>query len=618
MIKIDFDTYSYFGDKNNNYTNNEQYAFSERYFNELIDNRRYEEAADYASKYRFNDPNLQQKHENDINNLRTNGKIVSSVYSKVTDPEKLAKLKFADAVFNNHGIERLLSSTDANDDMAKEYARTFMKYKKQLGSKGEDEATHLAFTFAPKQRSLLGIDWLAVDNNNTIDNFYQNSGFTEAQLLNAGIEVIKKDGYATIRFGKDNQYANKLIYELGKNFNSTGYNTPLALTGYKKEGANFTKLDSFQGNLMPDPGNPLAAINSVIYNLDSQLTQSMAPLTNVGRSIEDAINTRKEAFENAKTGPKLYSSTVGGPLSDDLEALNDAYKSGDIDNATYNREYKKISGNLDVILQGIGSGNYKFYSNVYNNEPTDETLVEASNPQRGEIMNLISGVDRKRLHLLSMVNNGEIGTLIVIDGAQDAKEEKDDVNSGYKSKRRMVFVPGLFQELAQQKINRNSLTKAHKEYNDMQRWGYDYDLVDGEKLSVDPSGAIVYGDRVLDKDEAIREINKDIIKRNYGDNLKYNYLNSKGQLINQDDYIKKAQYIAVKAANELRPDVPLNKIDGTPYTIDEIFGYKANPTDEELLNQKGIDELQFQQYEKVSDILEIYNYILQGTSYYKY
>ena len=60
IMKINFGKYTYFGDINKNYNNNSQYAFDKSYFDKLIGNRQYNDAADYASKYHFSDPQTQK------------------------------------------------------------------------------------------------------------------------------------------------------------------------------------------------------------------------------------------------------------------------------------------------------------------------------------------------------------------------------------------------------------------------------------------------------------------------------------------------------------------------------------------------------------------------------
>ena len=603
IMKINFGKYTYFGDINKNYNNNSQYAFDKSYFDKLIGNRQYNDAADYASKYHFSDPQTQMELENDIANLRRNGRILSAIYSKIDRPQDLARVEFANSVFKDGGIESLLQSDNKE---TKNYAKRFMDIKSRIGSKETytgvfdttptvEEATSLSVSFEPKKQTFLGIDWLNPDNDNNIDNFYEQSGLTQKQLETAGVRVINKDGKTTLNFTKDNPLANEILYNIPKAVNKNragdlgvlnwGGDKNVTITGYNAKGE---KLGVQYG---------------------AETLQQM---------IDEANKTSDEFFKDSKIDDRGYSSVVGPSINDDLDALNEAYNTGQIDENTYAKEYKRVAGWIDDLVAGMGSGNYKFYSNAFNPIATDETLHEIDNDKRGDLMNFMTSVKKNRIHYLSMISNGEIGTLIVVDGASDEPHETDEVTSSYKSRRRMIFVPGLFTEEAQKKINRNSSLQAIQEYNDMLRWGYDYQFVDGSKVGVSEDGRVWSNDgKEIDKDEFIKNLNKDMIKRQAVDALKYQYLNDKDEIINYNAYDQQAKNIAIKAANDISPEIPLIDKDNKPLSLDEIFMHKSVLDDEQLLNEKYIDDVQFQVYKKLNDIYDVYNFIMKGISYYK-
>ena len=218
-MKISFGNYSYYNPNNNSAvpTGNaiNKYKFDDRKFNQLIANRQYQDAADYASKYHFDDPSTQRAHENDILNLRREGRKIAAVYGRIDDVDKLNKISFLDNVFVDGGLEQISDNP---------YAERFASFKEHLGSthkKGligytdeiDKEATAISFTFAPEKQKLFGIDWLAKDNTTkSVEAFYANSGLNEAALKSAGVEITHKDGFTTIKFDKSNPLANKIIY----------------------------------------------------------------------------------------------------------------------------------------------------------------------------------------------------------------------------------------------------------------------------------------------------------------------------------------------------------------------------------------------------------------------
>ena len=77
-MKLSFGNYSYYDPNNNSAvpTGNaiNSYKFNNNKFQQLIANRQYQDAADYAAMYHFDDPATQRAHENDIkqlNNLKS-------------------------------------------------------------------------------------------------------------------------------------------------------------------------------------------------------------------------------------------------------------------------------------------------------------------------------------------------------------------------------------------------------------------------------------------------------------------------------------------------------------------------------------------------------------------
>ena len=587
-MKISFGNYSYYDPTNKSVVpqgdGTNKYKFNNSLFQQLIANRRYQDAADYAAKYHFDDPATQRAHENDILNLRREGRKIAAVYGRIDDVDKLNKISFLDNVFVDGGLEQISDNP---------YAKRFAEFKKHLGSthkKGvvrysdeiDEEATAISFTFAPEKQKLFGIDWLAKDNNSrSVESFYATSGLNEAQLKSAGVEVIHKDGFTTIKFDKSNALANKIIYNAlprtseGDLGGGSDYN--IILKGYNSDGKEIGDISSLR-------------------------SQSWNEMRNI---ISDAENAKTSAFQALDMAKKDYSSTVGPSLDDNLESLNQMLASGQITEQEYNQQRKTVGSILDQAIRSLGSGNYEMFSNAYNDKATDETLISLDSKQRSEIIQSISAANPKNLHFNAMVSNGQIGTLVTIDADEVSEQNISDNNDRNKVKRRrrQVFIPGFMSEIAQEKINRNTSTRAIQEINSMQDYGYAFKTSDGQKIYSSMDGKFYIDGQEISKDDATKAINKTMIIEDATANLKYQFTNNSGEMYDVEGYEQMARKIAVKAADELNPDISF----GDNVTVEDIFNKKgAGPT----VSDEYASTMQYELYNKYQDVFDIYDRIM--------
>lgn len=589
-MKVTFNNYTFFDETSEDtgiysgsdagYANK---AFNSQYFNQLIANRQYGDAADYAAQYHFDDPRVQKQHENDIINLRRNGRILGAVYGRIQDPDDLAKVTFYDNVFVDGGLERGGNT---------EYNKAFENIKSKIGSKVDgdgnvtDAATTLEVVFEPKTNKLLGIDWLMPDNENNIDNFYEKSGLNTNTLRDNNVQVINKDGRTILRFDKSNALANKILYY-----------TPTVLNGMLGE------LD--RAVLATKPTRVIG------YNSKGEITGETDDLRRYKSFIDDAKNTKENYFSDFDLTYKDYSSTIGPMISDELSSLKASLNAGQITETQYNQQAKALAPHIFSAINSLGSGNYEMYTNNFNDEVTDETLIPVDNEKRGELVNLISSYAPKDIDVSAMVSNGKIGALITLEGT--GNEANAQNNNG---RRIQIFVPGLLQEEAQAKINRNTSTRAVQELNSMIDWGYDYKLRNGVSIHVNERGQFVKGDEVIDKIRAIQEINKDMIMEDATYNLKYQYMNFEGKIIDNVKYEQMARLLSMRAAQDVYQDIQLNVNPQTlDITVTDKFGNVYNPDD--IFNRKiNPKDTQYEVFERFNDIYSMYNELMDSINYF--
>lgn len=594
-MKINFGNYTYFNGKIDDiyitkespsykFSYTQSRKFDENKFNQLVANRQYSDAADYASQFHFNDPETQKAHESDIINLRRSGRVLGAIYGRVQDPTDLAKITFADNVFVDGGLER-----SGNNEINTAFENIKSKIGSTVDSDGNvtNEASTLEITFEPKTNKLLGIDWLMPDNDNNIEKFYETSGLNVNTLRDNGVQVINKDGRTILRFDKSNPLANKILY-----------NTPTVLNGMLGD------LD--RAVLATKPTKVVG------YNKKGEVTGETDDLREFRSFIQDARNTKEKYFEDFDLTYKDYSSTVGPMISDELSSLKAMLNSGQINETQYNQQAKAIAPHIFSAINTLGSGNYEMYTNNFNEEPTDETLVPVENKDRSKLTDLISNYAPKDIDVSAMVSNGKIGALITLEGT--GNETASDKNDG---RRIQIFVPGLLQEEAQAKINRNTSTRAIQELNSMIDWGYSYKLRDGSEIGVNDRGQFIKNKEVINKQSAIQEINKDMIMEDALSNLKFQYMNADGNITDNLKYEEMARLLSMNAAADIYGDVKLNVNPQTAnVTLSDKFGNTY--TSDDIFNRNiDRDKTQYEIYYRLNEIYSMYNELMDELNFYK-
>lgn len=591
-MKVKFENYTYW-DKNDpnketyNGVDTQKYdplRFDTNHFNGLISQRRYMEAADYAAQYVF-EGEEQVKHENDIINLRRNGHILGAIYGRIeqNDPSKktLKEVEFYDKVFANGGLESL------NDNP---YADEFIKYKRRLGSNYhysdseviDNEATRIAISFAPKKRyGAFGIDFLAIDNPNDITNFYNKINLTKEELQEGGVEVKNVDGKDILEFDKTNKYANIIIASCGSSLWDIGKNhhIPVTIIGYDK-----------QGNVIRNHGGLTESSN----------THELEAITDL---ISHAKDKKDEAFKKLNLDNKEYSSAASPWISDELLALREQATSEE----EYNKLAKLRAPHIFSAVNSLGSGNYDIYSSI-NNEEGDETLMPILDSKtKSEIISRITGTAPSKYQIDAMTSNGKVGALITI-------YEHRANNGDILEPRLQVFIPGLLQEEAQAKLNRNTSIRAIQELNSMIDYGYDYNLDNGSTISISQEGGFKQDGKIISKEQAIQELNKNFILQDLKNNLKYNFINAKGELINPEQYEIIAERSAIGAASDIyQGALAQTSLDGStitinnnPYNVSDIFNQNIKETD-----------VPFRDWTIIQNIWSIYNSLMDDLTYYK-
>lgn len=582
QVKVFFNDYTYVGEEKKD----ENYEFNESVFDTYISNRQYIDAANYLKQFKFNDPEVNKAHEADIYNIEHEGRKLAAIYSRITNSEDMDAIDFYDKLFVDGGLEIV---ENANN----EYKKEFIKLKQNLGSQFEynlfdvNKAYYnddIGFEFKPSKQTVFGIDWLARDNPNTIDNFYNVSGLNKTMLQSKGVKVItKKDGSTVIRFKKDNPLANEIIYHTANiNANRGGltYSDTFIVPSFIN-----TKVIAYK----PDGREVMTMHHS---------WEGISNLINKAKNVKDAF-FKKEGL-NSFTSPILMMGDVSPQLKH-ISELHDNRKLGDTEYKAYRDKYLSKYDNVIYGLSGANTPMYANWGEEGYDENRDETLVPINNTKtRQKLIEHIKGFPSKVSYQFAMLND-QLGILISV---APTNLTKNSTTPGATQ----VFIPNLFTTEAQERLNSDTRFKAINELNSMANYGYEYKTVDDYRIVPTGSGQFnVYAGNTLiksdiEKSQAIEYLDKSFAMEDIARNLKYNYIGADGNFIKsqRNQFINDARQSAIYITNSVYRTTPA-------ITIKDVFEDQTSEA----------NDMQYEKYKKIKHAWDIYSYILNSISYLK-
>lgn len=672
---VNFKNYSYVGndDDDNTYDGEDKKdkAFDQNKFNEFIQKHDYRSLVAYASQYRFNDIKQQMDFMSSVNAYRQEEQIREAKYANITTDDDRAKVDFAEAIFKPGGLDMLKDET-YDGVKGNKYAEEFIKFKNSIGSTDGDNAQYLQLTFKNKEQTLSGKkytaedkkhewydprtwiraadDYLAPDNDNDITAFYDRLGVTEDELRSKGVQIsYNEKGDATVKFSKDNDFANAIIYDLGKStgkeqykdwLNSNLFEKTTSLSSFDKDGKELLSEHNIGGGINGESNinniyTYFAALNPAQAFLNmTQLGSNRGMLVpgyenqelldnqykNAARAfnlINDCSELRDQYFAKYD-GPIQYTGTIFNDDDDYVLELKEQYeKDHSISYDTYTKALDRWQkGKKGELLKNIGSAHYQMFSNALNEEGTSETLKELSNKDRAILMNHISKMDSSKMSMHGyLTDNNIIGTMLMID--EDTAEKM-----GYDKKRIQVFIPGFQYEKQQAKLNSSSKGQTCREINSMQEYGYTYNTSDGGGIKYNGDGTYTQYANSNDKtgtiiqhEDALREVEKDYMIRMGTTLMAYKYLNRDHKTVTKDgdlgygfaEYAEEARAQAYNLADELYPNIEYKDVEGNPLSIDDVYDLYSKPTDVEA-----------NLYKKIETVQDLYDKFLAAGSKFKY
>lgn len=574
--------------------------FNAAEYDKYIQQEQYNQAADYMEEFIPSDPNKLVQYRVQIQQLRQKAYETEALYNGADEDTK-TKLRFANKVFSPNGLNDEINSFVENYRTNKNEIGTIKTRHPYTGHGLKSNKTYTNYIDIKFEAPSKHVFHNAITNRNVsnknvnnIDTFLQQNGYTLEQLKQLGIIVQKQNDESTIlRIKQDNPNFNKFIYDV--------YNTQNNLKGF------------FTGWFDEDIKIGRADNNGITEFVPIDKDPNATACYNI---INEALNTKLARQEELTNEPQTYTTTVGSYISDKLQMIDDFYNRGYYTDAQYKQrrewaleEHKDLIKNIDI--------NLPMYSSYYNE---DEVMTELEDKQKNVLLKYMQNANPEDITLQSMIANGQIGVYVTIKGKNDnpksanlsayANNNVDELR-GQKAVR--FFIPGALHEKAQASIMQDTNARSVLEYTNLTKYNKNYTFVDESKLD-NIDGILYYNGNPLSENEAIEMINKDMIIRDSRIALYQRNVNNKGQIINQDKYNRETMLTAIKAANEIYPNVNLVDEDNKPLiSNNEINIQKLNEmrsSTNSKLKPEIEDRLLWDISEKLNTIFEIYDKIL--------
>lgn len=576
-------------------------------YDTYIKEEKYLDAADYLEQHIPSNPRNNNAWRTEIQNLRNKAAENAALYNGA-DEEVKAKMKFADNVFKENGLD----STDPNNkvffDMTdiigkntafetyNKISPTGMVYAPAKNAQHYSNKINIRFAAPQKYMFTNGITGKKVynTNNNNINNFLQSKGYTKEDLAKRNITIHEEmDGSSTISIDESNPMFNKFMYDVMQ---------------IQEDNIGIVQ-GIFDENIQISRETKAGRNNFVNINDDMGMRRFK-------HIIDDAITTKLARKEEVENTPQTYTSTVGPLIDDRMEILNSYYSRGYLTQEQYDKRKKFIQDEQKQLLGSI-SVDYQMYSN-FNDQ--SQPLSELDYEDKQTILNALNDSDLDNVVLQSMVVNGTIGTFVTIKNPT-VKPKAKSLSDFRKQKLQevdapkplQVFIPKLFHDKAQAAIMRDTKTRSVMKYDELDRWNSSYKFVDGNVLQkVD--GVFQINGQAISKDQILTMMSNDMAIKDVQLGLYQKNVNSKGQLINPDKYAQEALLAAINISNENYPGVPL--VDEEGNSLLTATGFNT----EKFMSMKGLtnnrlkpsieDKLHYQVSDKLNEIYSVYAKIM--------
>ena len=564
-------------------------------YSKFIADGDYAGAANYLSRGHFKDPNKQRIVNETIKQLRSEGRKIQGMMERA-DVDQKAAFSFINSIDSNSNLPGLNNGKDADGNYigaTNQYSKAYSDAKRNLASTNKHEAESISVKFGgktDKRYGFLGIDFLAKDKEYKTDAFTEmlhRAGITKKSLINSGAKITVKDGQYYLNISKRNNLFNRVYNALLKTksddglyrFQVAGIDAKGNLIKNNESRLMLSAKDRGEAiqkgiDISPYKTSDIEKGDGYYYNpSDSKMFRNFTAPSEV---VNDANNKIKSITStNEKEGTSTVSSMTLNFNSARAKDISDYLNSGRINSSQASALIKE---NNNAVLNAIMNSDltqYEVYATDHEDDSGNTTRSKIDDTKtRAEIQDRIRAEIRDgkfdvNTQVALGIQGDQTGYVITLP----AKHDKDGEVEGTTES---IFIPNFLNGEAEKVFNRNTKTRAIKELASMEMYNYGVDIPQDGKLNVynnPDTGAAVYqmeysdGSTVqINKDEALRNINKMLIIEDGIDNANSLFYNEDGNIrkgikqngkINanfHNDLVKKVDAYITSAMSELYPE----------------------------------------------------------------
>lgn len=566
------------------------------YYQQLQLQHKHQEAHDYANMFVFEDPNINDEFQKNIDGAYTFNHQLKAFMENATTKEEQDKYKTIFLYKNGISIDALNSSNN-KDYWDNEFAKDVIKFSD--GFYGDSNKVKVTIGKQLRGENLGWFEWLARDYDLSATEYLNSMGITQDYLNKKGIS-LNNDEYGNTYFIMDKKDNHLDVLMKLKKDNRITFNRMDANGNYKNDTSD--GISNILAEIGAGISNTFFAgvwmytdVKDMLYSVNKDPNEWIyQDASYYAEELQDTWNSISEIYDKQKDYVQevivLNDYTIHG------EEIENNYLDGNSKNDKYaNHIFKTTTPALNVILNDISFNNSIISEQIYDGKETVNFHTVNDIDRKKELYKTLSNSDKSTISITPIVRkDGVIGSQIRISSIQS---KDSDINT--RNKDVLVFRVynernNPFSELSD-KINNDVEIQGQLKKYKIDSYNIIHKGINNE-IYTKEKGYYKIGDDYVDETTFTNKLSIDLASKKIAHSLANTYLNINGIIIpNKEKELQNiAKGAAVTTVNSIMQDGDI--IESLKY----IFGNKVNTKDPESI-YNAIFELASASEKTVSD-----------------